>query len=568
MTQVEIIKPNLITEKNNTKNNNSRKKVCAYARVSTDLEDQLTSYNSQIEYYTKIIKSNSEWEFVGIYADEGISGTQIKNRVEFQRMINDALNGKIDIIITKSISRFARNTIDTLNTVRLLREHNVDVFFEKENIHTIMLDSEMFLTLYSAFAQAESESTSSNVKMGIRAKMKRGEIVGFPKCYGYNWNKETKELEIIPEEAEIIRMIFNWYAKGIGTRTIANKLNDKGIKSPKGNKYIAETILSYITNEKYVGDLLQNKTYTISPITHKKTVNYGEQEKYYVKDHHTPIISRDLWDKCQEILSKRRKKIIPNGQSHNEKYSRTYPFSSKIKCGMCGKNYVRRVGRKQKNGKRNSYWKCGDRCDVSSKCPNSITIRENVLEEIFVQVYNTIIKKKHKTKDKLFNAIREILNKEDNKNKINDLYQERKLLQKRLSTLIDMKLDNIDNQDIYIDKEKELNSNIMKLNKEIEELEKDTNDKRNYLKQLDDISKIISENEKPIDTFDEALFENIVDTIVIGEVDSNNNINPNVIRLFLKTGEEYKKDLVNNEESIESVSFVEHKRNRIFINNR
>ena len=193
MAQVEIIAANL---KNNIKNSVKKiiKRVCAYCCVSTDSEEQQTSYQSQIKHYSAMIEENPEWEFVGIYADEGISGTQVKHRTEFKRMIDDALNGKIDIIIAKSISRFARNTLDTLKYVRLLRDKGVDVYFEKENIHTLNLDSEMFLTLYSAFAQAESESTSQNVKMGMRAKMKRGEMIGVGRLYGYIWNKETKEL--------------------------------------------------------------------------------------------------------------------------------------------------------------------------------------------------------------------------------------------------------------------------------------------------------------------------------------------------------------------------------------
>ena len=194
MKEVEIITANLKVY-NKDFVEKVIKKVCAYARVSTDNEEQLTSYSSQINYYTEKIKSNPEWEFVGIYADEGISGTQAKNRTEFLRMIDDALKGKIDMIIAKSISRFARNTLDTLKYVRLLREHNVDVYFEKENIHTLDMESEMFLTFYSAFAQAESESISMNIKLGYKAKMKRGEACGNPECYGFIWNKETQELE-------------------------------------------------------------------------------------------------------------------------------------------------------------------------------------------------------------------------------------------------------------------------------------------------------------------------------------------------------------------------------------
>lgn len=303
MTKVEIIKANnLITEEINTEK--KLKKVCAYARVSTDSEEQLTSYSSQIKYYTEKINSNPAWKFVGIYADEGISGTQVKHRTEFQRMVNDALNGKIDIIITKSISRFARNVVDTLNNVRELREHNVDVYFEKENIHTIDTESEMFLGLCSMFAQAESESISQNVKLGLKSKMKRGEFVGNVKCYGYNWNKQTKELEINEEQAEVVRKIFNWYADGLGTRIIANKLKEQGFKTEKGNEFRSNQVGNIIKNEKYVGDYLGQKTYVVSPLTHKRNINFGEKEKYYVKDHHIPIISREVWNKCQELLNK------------------------------------------------------------------------------------------------------------------------------------------------------------------------------------------------------------------------------------------------------------------------
>ncbi len=558
MTQVEIIKPNLITEEINTENN-SIKRVCAYARVSTDNEEQLTSYNSQIEFYSNKIKSNPNWEFVGIYADEGISGTQIKNRTEFQRMINDALNGKIDIIMTKSISRFARNVVDTLKNVRELREHNVDVYFEKENIHTLDLDSEMFLALYSTFAQAESESTSLNVKLGLKAKMKRGEYVGCPKCYGYKLNKETKELEVIEEQANVVRMIFNWYADGMGARLIARKLNELNIKSPKGGKFKPETVFSFINNEKYVGDLLQQKSYTISPLTHKRTMNYGEKEKYYVKDHHAPIISRELWDKCQEILSKRSKKLIPNGKSHNDKYSRQYAFSSKIKCGLCGKNFVRKSGGKLKDGTSVAYWLCYHRVSTRENCRDSITIKENILEEIFLQIYNTIIMKKHKTKDKLLNAIKEIITEDDTKTKLDKLYKEREVLQKRLSNLIDMKLDNIENQDIYVDKEKELNSSIKKINNDIKENELLKDNNKNISKQLDKINKVISESDKPLKEFDKIVFDNMVDKIVIGEKDSDGNIDPYVIRIFLKIGTEYKGELVKNNNSIDGVSFVENR---------
>lgn len=551
MSKVEIIKVNnLITEEINT--NRKLKKVCAYARVSTDSEEQLTSYSSQIKHYSKMIKSNSEWEFVGVYADEGISGTQVKHRAEFQRMINDALNGKIDIIITKSISRFARNVVDTLNIVRKLRENNVDVYFEKENIHTIELDSEMFLGLCSMFAQAESESISQNVKMGLKSKMNRGEFVGCPECYGYNWNKQTKELEINEEQAKVVRMIFNWYADGIGTRVIANKLKELGYKTNKGNDFRYNQVGNIIKNEKYVGDYLGQKTYIVSPLTHKRNRNFGEKEKYYVKDHHIPIISRELWNKCQEILNKRRNDM-PEKEQHSKHYCYRYTFSSKIECGICGSTYVHRISGKQKE-KQYFYWSCYDKVTLKEKCPDSFTIREDVLKEMFVKVYNSIIEKKHKTRDKLINAIKETLTSEDNNTELNKLYDEKQTLKKRLSNLIDLKLDDIENKDIYIEKEKEINNRIKVLNEQIDRLEYRNKQNKDISTQLKNIEKIIYEEEQPIEEFDDIKFDNLVEKIIIGEKDINGNINPNIVRFILKIGTDYKFD---------NLSFVTNKKTRI-----
>lgn len=548
MSKVEIIKANnLITEEINT--NRKLKKVCAYARVSTDSEEQLTSYSSQIKHYSKMIKSNSEWEFVGVYADEGISGTQVKHRAEFQRMINDALNGKIDIIITKSISRFARNVVDTLNIVRKLRENNVDVYFEKENIHTIELDSEMFLGLCSMFAQAESESISQNVKMGLKSKMNRGEFVGCPECYGYNWNKQTKELEINEEQAKVVRMIFNWYADGIGTRVIANKLKELGYKTNKGNDFRYNQVGNIIKNEKYVGDYLGQKTYVVSPLTHKRNRNFGEKEKYYVKDHHAPIISRGLWNKCQEILNKRRNDM-PEKEQHSKHYCYRYTFSSKIECGICSSAYVHRISGKQKE-KQYFYWSCYDKVTLKEKCPDSLTFREDVLKEMFVKVYNSIIGKKHKTRDKLINAIKETLAGEDNNMELNKLHNEKQILQKRLSNLIDLKLDDIENKDIYIEKEKEINNRIKVLNEKIEQLEYRNKQNKDISTQLKSIEKIIYEEEQPIKEFDDIKFKNLVEKIIIGEKDIDGNVNPNIVRFVLKIGTDYKFD---------NLSFVTNKK--------
>lgn len=552
MAQVEIIAANL-----NQNEINSVKKiikrVCAYARVSTDSEEQLTSYSSQIKHYTKMIKTNPEWEFVGVYADEGISGTQIKKRTQFKRMIDDALNEKIDMIIAKSISRFARNTLDTLKIVRELREHNVDVYFEKENIHTLELDSEMFLTLYSAFAQAESESTSMNVKMGLNAKMKRGEPVGNQNCYGYIWNEETKELEINEEQAEVIRLIFALYIKGLGGRTIAHKLNDKGIPTYFNKKWSQGSISRIIKNEKYVGDLLGQKYYVVDPLSHKRCLNYGEKEQYYVKDHHIGIIDRETWNKAQEILNKRNNNKKEKGREHRTTYSLKYDFSSKIVCGHCNSTYVRRQGTKRKDGTAPIYWKCFQQVDEKRYCEKSKFIRDDVLKDMFVELYNTIVKNKHQTKAKLLEAIKGTL-KEDNYQKdIDKLSIDLEKLDTKLSKLVDMKLEGIIDKDTYIKKEQEIKSQIEDLEERITNLQSQKNTNNNISKKIKEIEKIVNAP-TCLKEFDKEVFDSIVERIIIGDASSDEQ----VIRFILKTGVEYK--CKENNRIDTSVSFGNYKR--------
>ena len=549
MAHVEIIKANL--NKDEKIVNVKLKNVCAYARVSTDSEEQLTSYESQIKHYENFIKSNSSWKFVGIYADEGISGTQVKHRTEFIRMMNDALNGKIDMIIAKSISRFARNTLDTLKCCRELREHNVDVYFEKENLHTMDLDSEMFLTFYSAFAQGESESISQNVKLGLKAKMKRGEYIGTANCYGYNWNKQTKKLEINEEQAEVVRLIFDLYLSGKGSKLIAQELDNRGIKTYTGlDHWLATTVRLILNNPKYVGDVCGQQTYGDGPLSHKRFRNYGEKEKYYAKDVHEPIISRETWEKTQKLYQSRSKKLISDGKSHNGKYSNKYSFSGKIKCGICGANYVRRMNCKKKNGTSNVYWSCSHRLDKVEKCSHSSYLKEEILEEMFIQIYNHIIEKKHKTKEKLINAIMDILTDDDNKANLDKLVKEKEKLNKRLSNLIDMKLDDYENKDAYILKEKEINNELKVINEKIDEYQMLEEKNKNISNQLKKIEEVLSAPRK-LTKFERELFDSFVEQIVVGEKDENGNINSNVIRFILKIGSCYKCKINDNK----SVSF-------------
>ena len=544
MVKVEIIKANLKTNCKSVEQ--KRKRVCAYARVSTDSEEQLTSYSSQIKHYSTLIKSNPDWEFVGIYADEGISGTQVKNRTEFKRMIDEALSGKIDMIIAKSISRFARNTVDTLENVRLLRENNIDVFFEKENIHTLNLDSEMFLTLYSAFAQAESESTSMNVKMGLKAMMKRGEAVGRCECYGYTWNKETKQLEINEEQAEVVKRIFNLYVSKYGGRTIAKILNRENILTYYGKKWTQATISDMIENEKYMGDLCGQKFYVTNPLTHKRVKNYGEKEKYYVKDHHEAIIPRELWEKAQEV---KKKRTINHTTGHDSNCSMRYAFSSKICCGFCGTNYTRKSANKTVNGDYTRYWACFQKQSDSKECQDSVWVREETLEQIFVELYNSIVKNKYMTKAKLLDAIKETVKENDYQEQIRKIENEIEKLKNRLSNLVDLRLDCSIDKDVYENKQNEINEKIISLEEKKNELLTFNYENNSMIEKIKKIEKIVL-GPNTIKEFDRDIFESIVDKIIVGEINDKQEKIPNVIRFILKTGESYEATFVDKKEKL------------------
>src|SRR5574344_2543369 len=365
-----------------------RLRVTAYARVSSGDEEQLNSYNSQKLYYKDKITSNQEWEYIEMYADEAISGTLDYKRTSFMKMIEDGLNHKFDVILTKSISRFARNTLDTLKYVRMLKEKNIAVIFEEENINTLEMAGELLLTILSSIAQQESETISSHVKLGLKMKKERGELVGFNNCYGYSYDSKSNIMSIIEEEATIIRLIFKTYLDGHGGDYIAKMLTKMNVSTRRNKgKWSATTVVGILKNEKYIGDVLQGKTYTIDPISHKRLSNYGESDKYYMKNHHDAIISRDDFDKVQEILKDRCGARATGRRLGN--IGRKYPFSGKIKCGFCGNTYVRRA----------MYSKQGSTCiwdcllnirSGKESCENSKAMRENLLENVFVDAFHRL----------------------------------------------------------------------------------------------------------------------------------------------------------------------------------
>ncbi|MDP4181535.1 MAG: recombinase family protein [Bacillota bacterium] len=328
-----------------------RTRVVAYCRVSTDKDDQQNSFDSQKKYFEEYIKSKADWEFVDIYADEGISGTSVEKREGFKRMIEDAYDRRFDLILTKEIARFARNTKDSLEYTRKLRKLNIGVVFTIDNINTLDSDGELRLTIMSAIAQDESRRTSERVKWGQKRRMEQGVVFG-RELLGYHLRNGV--LSVNPEEAEIVKLIFHKYVvEGKGAHVIARELYEEGITTKRQlGKWSNTMILKVLRNEKYVGDLAQRKTYTPDYLDHKKKFNKGEEEIIYIKGHHTPIIDRDMWEAAQDQLKSRT-----SSDGSNSKYSNRYWCSGKIICGECGSRFVCRT-KKLKNGQKYKAWRC------------------------------------------------------------------------------------------------------------------------------------------------------------------------------------------------------------------
>lgn len=373
-------------------------RVAAYCRVSTDDEEQLTSYEAQKNYYTDKIMTNKEWTMAGIFADEGITGTSARKRPEFLRMIRQCKQGKIDIVLTKSISRFARNTVDCLNYVRALKELGIAVIFEKENMNTLEIDSEILITMLGAFAQSESESISANVRWGIRQAMKEGKAtIQYKYLYGYRKGDDSKP-EIIPDQAEVVRKIYDLFLSGTPVRGIQEYLNANSVPNINGeSKWARSAIDSILTNEKYCGDVLLQKTYIDDCINKKVKKNTGQLPMYLVQNHHEGIISRETFDAAQAELARRSagkspsKKNAPTGRS---RYSSKYALSDRLYCGECGTQYQRCTWR-NRDGSKRIVWRCVSRVDYGNRyCHNSPTLDEEPLHRAILAAINNAVEDK------------------------------------------------------------------------------------------------------------------------------------------------------------------------------
>lgn len=374
-------------------------RVAAYARVSTDSDEQLVSLKAQREHYETYIKSNSEWEFAGLYYDEGISGTKKEKRPELLRMIRDCENGKIDFIVTKSISRFARNTMDCLELVRSLMDIGVYIYFEKENLNTGDMESELMLSILSGFAEEESASISQNTSWSINKKFQNGSyIIGSPP-YGYA--NVNGEMVIVPEEAEIIKRIFAECLSGKGGSIIAKGLNRDNIPARRGNHWSPGTVIEMLRNEKYKGDVLFQKTYTDSNFN--RHINNGEKDQFYCKNHHEPIISREVFSKAQKLIAERAKNR--NKSIAKNTYQNRYVLSGRIICGECGSKFRRKTN--YSVGRSYIAWSCIGHIEDKNSC-SMLFLRDGEIKATFVTMMNKLAFSRKIILDPLYEAINKI----------------------------------------------------------------------------------------------------------------------------------------------------------------
>ena len=545
MAEVQIIeKINGRVDRSNGTIFNGPIKVAAYARVSTDMEDQKNSYESQLQYYTKKMKSNPNWIATEVYADEAISGTQDYKRSDFMRMINDGLNKKFDLLLTKSISRFARNTVDTLSYVRKLKEKNVAILFEEENINTLEMSGELLLTILSSVAQQESETISSHVKLGLKMKMQRGELIGFHGCYGYNYDKETKTITVNEDEKKIIQYIFGRYVQGAGTTMIAKELTEENIPTRRGNPVWCETVVrKIIKNEIYKGDLLQGKTFTVDPITHRRLENKGEEQKYLIKNNHEAIIDAETWEKAQEIIKKRACNY--NKGDRNGPFRRMYAFSGITYCAFCGRLITRKNWTTKATGKK--AWYCSTAIKQGRKfCDKSKPIPEDVIKKCFVDAYSVLCTEKATIIRNFMEKAEPILEENNNQTEVGKLNIKEHDLKEKLKKLLDLKLDNQISEEAFKEKNYELERKIKNIQKLKEGKECNIEKEKSIRNKIDEIKNMLKESHI-LTEFDREVFDILVEKVVVGGIDENGEIDPYMINFILKSNKSSNNYIEENE---------------------
>lgn len=495
------------------------KRVAAYCRVSTDNEDQANSFESQQKYYKKYILEHPNWELYEIFADEGVSGTSTKKRKEFNRMIECAKNGDIDLIITKEISRFARNTLDSISHTRELKKYGVGVIFMNDNINTLDSDAELRLTIMSSIAQDESRRTSERVKWGQKRRMEDGVVFG-RSMLGYD--VKNGKMTINEEGAKIVRLIYHKFVnEGKGTCTIARELTEENIKPMSSNKWNNTVVLRVLRNEKYCGDLVQKKTYTPDYLSHEKKSNKGQESFVIIKNHHEPIVSRELFNKANEILDERA--LSPEGK---EKISYRYPFSGKIKCGICGASYVGRY-KTRADGSKYKAWRCGEAAkhgrrhtDNSGReigCSNRSIRNEEVIHIMYLAMKNLKFNRERVVTN-LLKVIKSVISNSSQNGSTERLKKQVEELTERHEKLLELYMSDCIGKDEFTAQRSKLNLQIDEVNSKISSIDngKDLKNQQNEL--FKDIEKTVNELIDGVE-YEDEFYKQILDKMVI--VDEN-----------------------------------------------
>ncbi len=495
-----------------------QKRVAAYCRVSTDSEEQLTSYTNQMKVYTEMIASNKEWEFAGLYADEGISGTRADKRPQFQKMIDDCHKGKIDMIITKSVSRFARNTVDCLDYVRSLKEIGVGIYFEEQNIDTLKSDSELYLVIYAGFAQSESESISKNITWTHRKNFEEGKVIfSYNRMLGYKKGEDGNP-EIVPAEAAIVERVFDMYLSGKSTYEISDILQGENIKIPgKKITFNKSTIARMLKNEKYCGDAILQKTVTLDPISKRRKPNDGEAPMWLVENSHPAIVTREKFNKVQEETA-RRKTLLPQSRKSaltaSGKYSK-YALTEVMMCGECGSRYKRVTWNIR--GKRRIVWRCMSRLDYGKKyCTESITVDEQALQRAIVRALNRFNIEDESTYLMLMKStIGEAIGINGGSDEIDLLERRIDALNKRMLDLVTLSVQEDNDAEDYEDDFKNISAQIEQLSKRITAIRENEGEDGELQARIKEIQDTIDKRKENKDTYDDSIVRQMVECIKV-----------------------------------------------------
>lgn len=494
-------------------------RVAAYCRVSTTLEQQESSYEAQVSYYTEKIQSNPNWKLAGIYADDGKLATNTKKRDDFKTMIEDCMAGKIDLVLTKSVSRFARNTVDSLQNIRKLKEKNIGVYFEKKGVNTLEGTGELLITILSSQAQEESRNLSENTRWGLVRRFENGIVsVNHKKFLGYT-KDENGELIIVPEEAELVRRIFRLYLEGASILQITRALEADRIKTVTGkDKWHCSVIEKMLQNEKYMGDALLQKTYTVDFLTKKRVKNQGIVPQYYIEDNHEPIIPKKLFYRVQEEKARRasmhKSSITRKVRQEKSKYSSKYALSDLMVCGECGHPYRRQTW--SKYGEKSGVWRCESRLKNGTKnCRHSPTLKEKPLYEAIMTAINSVVENQGEFVGAFRENVIRVIGNYSTKNVPTEYDEQIETLQGRMLTLIENHARQGAAMEDFEEQYQEIAAGIRELKLKKLKLVQEQKLGENYGQRVEDVDHCIGKVNCRIGEFDDDLVRRLLENVKV-----------------------------------------------------